>query len=185
MNLYEKNIKDLREIVNELYSHVSSVGAYSNLATEIERSCSNLTQAESDRVCGPVRRSVRCRPDGIFAPLRRQRLCCAGWRYPAADAEWHDRAECHSGRTDLIFKNILRPYGCFGPLAGRAAPSKRPVLHPRGACHLPECARRAPSGGVYPVCEFVRSAQCCLWPGRSGWPARRYGWAGGFYPACW
>ena len=45
MNLYEKNIKDLREIVNELYSHVSSVGAYSNLATEIERSCSNLPQA--------------------------------------------------------------------------------------------------------------------------------------------
>ena len=45
MNLYEKNIKDLREIVNELYSHVSSVGAYSNLETEIERSCSNLTQA--------------------------------------------------------------------------------------------------------------------------------------------
>lgn len=80
-----------------------------------------------------------------------------------------------------LFSKISAVHMGVWPLAGRAAPSKRPVLHPRGACHLPECARRAPSGGVYPVCEFVRSAQCCLWPGRSGWPARRYGWAGGFY----
>lgn len=41
----KRTLKISDEIVNELYSHVSSVGAYSNLATEIERSCSNLTQA--------------------------------------------------------------------------------------------------------------------------------------------
>ena len=35
----------MRNIVNELYAHVSLVGAYSNLATEIEMSCSSLTKA--------------------------------------------------------------------------------------------------------------------------------------------
>lgn len=45
MNLFEKNIEDLRNIVNELYAYVSLVGAYSNLATEIEMSCSSLTKA--------------------------------------------------------------------------------------------------------------------------------------------
>ena len=45
MNFFKNNIDQLRNIVNELYSYVGMVGAYSDLASEIESSCANLSKA--------------------------------------------------------------------------------------------------------------------------------------------
>ncbi|MCI5713192.1 MAG: hypothetical protein MR324_08695 [Lachnospiraceae bacterium] len=38
-------MEHIRKIINELYSLVGKVGAYSELATQIEIACSNLSKA--------------------------------------------------------------------------------------------------------------------------------------------
>jgi len=45
MSYVEENIEQLRSIINELYSYVDKVGAYSDLATQIEITCKNLNNA--------------------------------------------------------------------------------------------------------------------------------------------
>lgn len=45
MSYVEKNIEQIRNIINELYSYVGKVGAYSDLATQIEISCKDLNNA--------------------------------------------------------------------------------------------------------------------------------------------
>lgn len=45
MSLFEENIKQLREIVDDLYSYIGKVGAYSDMATAINKACSDLNIA--------------------------------------------------------------------------------------------------------------------------------------------
>nr|DAE77879.1 MAG TPA: hypothetical protein [Caudoviricetes sp.] len=45
MDYIEGNIEQIRKIINELYSCVADVGAYSELATQIENACGMLKNA--------------------------------------------------------------------------------------------------------------------------------------------
>lgn len=45
MNFFEQNIFKLRHIISELDSCVSDIGAYTSLATEIEKACYALNKA--------------------------------------------------------------------------------------------------------------------------------------------
>lgn len=48
MNYYQNNIEKVRSIIDELYSCVNEVGAYSVLAVEIEKACANLNNAVNE-----------------------------------------------------------------------------------------------------------------------------------------
>lgn len=45
MNYAEENIEQIRNIINELHSYIGKVGAYSDLAAQIDITCNNLSNA--------------------------------------------------------------------------------------------------------------------------------------------